>query len=290
MRDGSVRMNPGYLNPEIVSPAGPIDPEVGVLAIEGAAGGIIGAVGNYSLHYVGGPYGTTISADYFGAFGEALQRMAGGGFVAAMANGCCGDINNQNRLQPRDYTPPYPDYDVDRVGNAVAAECCKRWRQLTGRQEDVSLAVATDYPVWRRRTVAEEEQRMVAGGVNAVEQMALTWPAHAEAYAAERARMDELPRDTETMVQAMRIGDLAMVGLPGEFFVEYGLSIKRQSPFSRTMTVELANDWIGYVPTDRGLDEGGYETWLGSTSRVAKGSEQLFVDSALRCLNEVREG
>jgi len=281
-------MNPAIGSPELVRPTAGTDPEVALLVIETPEGEPIAAIANYSLHYVGGD-ATTISADYFGAFAEALQRMAGAEFVAIMANGCCGDINNQDRRNPRPAERPCPDYDVDRVGNALAAECYKRWRQLRDRQEDVTLAAAVDYPTYRRRTADEEEQRHVAGGVRAVDQIAQKWPAHAEAFAEERARMDLLPLEIETVVQAVRIGDMAMVGVPGEFFVEYGLNIKRRSPFRRTMTVELANDWIGYVPTDRGLDEGGYETWLASTSRVAKGAEDLFVDSALQCLNAVRE-
>ena len=289
MSNGQVMMNPPVGSPELVRPTAGTDPEVALLVIETPAGEPIAAIANYSLHYVGGD-GLTISADYFGAFAEALQRMAGSRFVAIMANGCCGDINNIDRLHPRDFERPYADYDVERVGNALAAECYKRWRQLDGRQGDVTLASAVDYPAYRRRTVAEEEERMVAGGVRAVDQIADKWPHYVEEFAKERARMDGLPLNIETVVQALRIGDMAMVGLPGEFFVEYGLEIKRRSPFSRTMTVELANDWIGYVPTDRGLEEGGYETWLASTSRVAKGAEELFITSALKCLEEVAQG
>ena len=289
MRDGQVMMNPPVGSPDLVRPSAGTDPEVALLVAETPDGAPIAAIANFSLHYVGGA-GLAISADYFGAFGEALQRMAGSEFIAIMANGCCGDINNVDRLHPRQFQRPYPDYDVDRVGNVLAAECYKRWRRLDGRQEDVTVASAVDHPAYRRRTVAEEQQRVVAGGVVAVDQVAQKWPDYAEEFAKERARMDTLPLDIETQVQALRIGDMAMVGLPGEFFVEYGLNIKRQSPFPRTMTIELANDWIGYVPTDRGLDEGSYETWLASTSRVAKGSEELFINSALRCLSEVAEG
>jgi len=71
--------------------------------------------------------------------------------------------------------------------------------------------------------------------------------------------------------------------------VEYGLAIKRQSPFARTMTIELANDWIGYVPTDQGLDEGGYETWLARSAKVAKGAEELFISTALECLARIAD-
>ncbi len=289
MADGSVMMNPPVASPELVRPAGPTDPEVALLVAETPDGESIAAIANFSLHYVGGA-GNVISADYFGAFGEALQRMAGAEFVAIMANGCCGDTNNIDRTRaPSGQPPSYPDANVDRVGNVLAAECWKRWAQIEAFADDVTVAAAVANPVYRRRTAAEEEARVVAGGQRAVEQIAAKWPQYVDAYANERRVTDTMPLEMETVVQALRIGDLAMVGFPGEFFVEYGLNTKRNSPFARTMTIELANDWIGYVPTDHGLDQGGYETWLATSARVAKGSEELFLNAASDCLARVAE-
>lgn len=288
LTDGSVMMNPPVASPELVRPAGPTDPEVALLVAKSLDGAPIAAIANFSLHYVGGA-GNVISADYFGAFGEALQRLAGDDFVAIMANGCCGDTNNIDRTQAPSGAPPaYPDANVDRVGNILAAECWKRWAQLRAWTSDVTVAAAIARPVYRRRTAAEEEQRIVAGGRRALEQIASTWPQCVDTYAAEREAVEKLPVEMETIVQALRIGDLAMVGFPGEFFVEYGLNTKRNSPCARTMTIELANDWIGYVPTDHGLDQGGYETWLARTAKVAKGTEGQFVAAALRTLAAVQ--
>ncbi|MEA3399644.1 MAG: hypothetical protein U9R79_00230 [Armatimonadota bacterium] len=286
MRDGQVRMNPPRGGDELVRPAGPTDPEVGLLVAETPDGEPIAAIANYSLHYVGGGRPGEISADYFAAFAEALQRMAGGEFVAIMANGCCGDTNNIDFTRPAE-PPPSPQYHRVRVGNALAAECWKAWRQLRERQaEEVTVAAASEYPIFRRRTLAEEQERVVAGGVNAIEQV---HQSRQELYAQERQEVETLPVEQETQVQAMRIGDVGMVGIPGETFVEYGLAIKRSSPFARTMTVELANDYLGYLPTDHALDQGGYETWLAISARAAKGTEETMVQAALRALRSVRE-
>ena len=61
-------------------------------------------------------------------------------------------------------------------------------------------------------------------------------------------------------VQAIRIGETAVVGIPGEYFVEYGLSIKEFSPFDQTFVVELANNAFGYIPTLDAFYPGTYET------------------------------
>ena len=138
MKDGAVQMNPGFENPDMLRPAGPTDPEIALLAIETLDGAPIAALANYSLHYVGGPYHDRISADYFGAFDRALQRLAGSDFVAIMANGCCGDINNCDFTRPApEY--PYPFYQAERVANVVASRTYGAWQQARDFSDEAVL-------------------------------------------------------------------------------------------------------------------------------------------------------
>ena len=88
----------------------------------------------------------------------------------------------------------------------------------------------------------------------------------------------------EVEVQVIALGnELAWVGLPGEVFVELGLAIKKNSPFKRTLLVELANGSIGYIPDRRSYAEGNYEP---ESARCAPGSGELLVDTALKLLKE----
>lgn len=290
MKDGSVRMNPGHENPDIVKPAGPTDPEVGVLAVMDEDGCPIAVVGSYSLHYVGGP-ANTISADYFGAFDRALQRMAGGDFVAIMLNGCCGDTNNHDFSQPAPESP-YPYYQVERVADVVAGEAFQAWRQIRDFEDSPTLAVANDFFIFRRREVSEKELGQA--------QQRLQEPPNPSdrrwMYANEVVAVDQMPLEQETQIQAMRMGDLGLVGLPGEIFVEIGLEIKERSPLARTLVGELANDWIGYIPTDRALQEGSYEdgtssyeTWTARSSRASKGTAPAMVESATKLLQQLAD-
>ena len=57
----------------------------------------------------------------------------------------------------------------------------------------------------------------------------------------------------------IRLGDVALVGLPGEMFCEFGMDIKRRSPARWTLVSELCGDEIGYVPTRESFAQGGYE-------------------------------
>jgi hypothetical protein len=107
-----------------------------------------------------------------------------------------------------------------------------------------------------------------------------------EAYkivAVHRIDGDKLPME----VQVFRLGDeLAVVGLPGEVFVELGLEIKRQSPFRTTLVIELCNDAPGYIPTRKAFSEGSYET---VNSRVERGGGEMLVETAVKLLKELKE-
>ena len=73
MKDGTVKMNPGANNPDIVETVGPTDPDIAALFVETVDGEPIAVLANYALHYVGAP-GHMISADYFGLFAEEIQK------------------------------------------------------------------------------------------------------------------------------------------------------------------------------------------------------------------------
>ncbi len=86
-------------------------------------------------------------------------------------------------------------------------------------------------------------------------------------------------------VQAFRLSDeVAVVGLPGEVFVEFGLAIKQASPFPVTLVIELCQDDVAYVPTRKAFAEGSYET---VNSRIAPGGGEAMTDAAIKLLNEL---
>ncbi len=86
-------------------------------------------------------------------------------------------------------------------------------------------------------------------------------------------------------VQVFRLSsDVAVVGLPGEVFVDLGLAIKRASPFATTLVIELCQDAPGYIPTKKAFAEGSYET---VNSRIAPGGGELMVEATVRLLKEL---
>jgi hypothetical protein len=287
-----VRMNPTPGDPGIIRPAGPVDPDVAVLAVQKArhaAGQPLAVYASYGLHYVGGNPGTDISADYFGVVADLLRERTGGArrdarqpFVAMLANACFGDINNIDVR--RRATPPYEYHQMFDVAGTVAGAIHTAWRDiryhdwvpLGVREETVDLAV--------RRPAAAEVQAAREVLQRAPQGPLRTLP---EIYARETVQLADWPARFSTPVQCMRIGDLAIVALPGEPFCETGQAIKARSPFRTTMLIGMANDYAGYLPTEEQHALGGYETWRAKSSFLEVRAAATLQDTALRLLAQL---
>ena len=282
MKDGTVRMNPGYHNPNIVRPAGPIDPELGVLRLVDLKGKTIALLANFALHYVGEGDNLAVSADYFGFFSQAIQRLLNERFIAMLANGCCGNVNNIDVHNPPTRKKPYEH--AKHVATLVAAEALRvselmtfsDWCLLAVNREILTIGV-------RQPTAQEleEAERLLAKPT--------TEFGRERVYAREILMLSRMEKEVQAEVQVIRMGDLALVALPGEVFVEIGLEIKKRSPFKTTFVVELANDWVGYVPTAQAFEEGDYETRLARSSKLAPEAAMQFTQSAVKLLHKLHD-
>ncbi len=112
-------------------------------------------------------------------------------------------------------------------------------------------------------------------------------PRLAQNYARNVVRAAEREESTLTVkLQAVRIGDLAVCGIPFETFAEIGLDLKDRSPFKQTMVIGLANGRHGYLPTPPQHRLGGYETWLG-TNVVQEDASVILTDNLLEMLADL---
>lgn len=264
-----VMMNPPVGSPHLVKPAGPVDPEIAVLSVTTADGKPLAVLANYSLHYVGGVPAGDVSADYFGVFAEQLTRLVGAdgpgdAFVAMLANGTSGDVNN---IDFRNQQPRLPPYErMTRVATRVAAVVFQALQAVEYHDSvpiDMAQRILT---LQTRRPTADQ-----LAWASAV--MARPADAPQQAHPRERIYAERVSQragvrpELDVVLQALRIGDLAIVTMPFEVFTEIGLELKATSPFAQTFTLSLANGTEGYLPTPAQHELGGYETWLG-TNRV----------------------
>jgi neutral ceramidase len=284
-KDGKTHMCWEGLDPEfVIEPLGPIDPQMTTLSID-QDGKPAAALVNFALHpaiLAGDNW--LYSADYPGYLAESLARLTGDDFITAFFNGCCGNIvhlNYADRTQGRGFEM------AQRVGYMLGVAACEaRTRAVPVEGNGIALSrekvrlkrlkISEDQRLWSEEVLRKAKEHPACGQVDGLpdEHYALTW---LQMYQNQEA-------DDFVEVNALRIGDLGIVTLPGEIFCEFGLQIKKQSPAKHTLVVELTNDAIGYLPTREAFEQGGYEPTTGSTYYEEGAGDELTA-SALRQLN-----
>ncbi|QDT91858.1 hypothetical protein [Gimesia algae] len=283
-----VKMNPGTSAAVLERPAGPVDPELMVLSIQNQKRKPLAILANYALHYVGGIPQRHASADYFGEFARLMpsRLRAGQDFVAMMSNGASGDINNIPFLVNR---PPREPFEQVRIVASKAADTAYfAYKKIDTYERDLTIdMLERRVDLKYRRPTAEDvtaAQKVLAlKDKNEIARL----PKKAVNYARKVVQAHEREEDSLTVtIQAIRIGEYAIVGIPFETLVEIGLEIKDRSPFARTMVIGLANGRHGYLPTPEQHRLGGYETWLG-TNVVQKDASVILTDNLLEMLAEL---
>jgi hypothetical protein len=282
MRDNTVSWNPRKLHPDIVRPAGPIDPEVGVVYFDTAQGKPVATYVNFALHpdTVGGE---GVSADYPGVIARLLGEYKGEEMVTVFANGCCGNINHRNIQWADSQKGPH---EARRIGTVLAGAVCKTFPTLKPVPAD-TLRVKAEVVKLPLAPITSEDVAKAREVVKQVKEPKTPFLDKVKAYQTlDVAAREDKPLEVE--VQVVALGDqVAWVSLPGEIFVELGLAIKKDSPFRHTLIAELANGSIGYIPDKAAYAQGNYEV---VSARCAEGSGEMLVETALRLLKELHAG
>jgi len=277
LREGVVPQGPEIGLEEWEEKASVVDPEVGVLYFEGTDGSPIATLVNFALHCdtVGGEL---FSAGYPYYLSRVLKRAKGEDMVVLFANGPCGDINHVDRRKPRKGFG-----EAERIGTILGGEALKVLANMEMRSS-ISLRASSRGLVLPRKTISKEE---IKAAKNALKRVPSDQDRREKFYAEDLLHLAGTEEEIGTEVQVVALGDAALVGLPGEVFVELGLEIKRRSPFGRTFVVELADDYVGYVPTREAFREGGYEVMTARTSKLAPGAGETMVEAALELLGRL---
>lgn len=304
MKDGSVVFNPMFLNPDIVRPVGIIDPEVNYLLFRDAStGSPYTSVASFALHLdivkeygavyqVSGPGSpNAVSADYPYWLEEFLREDYGRDFNSLFFQGACGDINHW------DFSKPGPqsghakarevgdslyrsikramNYAVDEIPKLEITSKTIDLPLQTFSEKDLEWAINLDTAELSGKSEEPDEREQF---LNSVRQRRILW-----LYEKNQNGINTMPVE----VQAIRLGDnTAIIALPGEIFVELGLTIKNHSPFENTFVISLANNTLAYVPNRKAFNHGGYEV---ENSRLARGSGEIMVETAIELLRMLKE-
>lgn len=287
MKNGQVYTHPGKGNPDVLSPAGPIDPEVGVIGVWDPNQKFLGCVVNYACHATTSPDG--ISANWICYLEQAIRGIMGENAVVVFMQGFCGDVTQVDNLSS--YAERPGEESARYVGGRIGAEAVKT---LVGMQKGTlsPLSAQSELLSLNHRIPDPERVKQCAE----IAQKKLEEVGHTEwIFAKEIVLLDALlskePK-AEAEIQAIQVGPAVFLSAPGEMFCQLGLDIKKQSKFSFTFPVELANGCVGYIPTPEALGEhgGGYETRLTSYSNLEVDAGTKMVEAAVTLANGMNPG
>jgi hypothetical protein len=276
MRDGTEVTHPGKKHPEIIAPAGPADPDVGVLAARAPDGRIIAVFVNFACHATVS-LGNGFSPDYIAPLRTAVRRHIGNprlpvGFLP----GACGDVTQVDNTRPgSEFGPAW----AVMMGEALAAEVIHTLGRIAFTPDGPLKAVRASVPIPLRsdEECARPGPRL---GLGSGPDADAVFAREREILKIERARNPLVQAE----VQALRIGDLALVANGAELFCQVGLNIKKASPFSQTWISTMTNQWIGYVPTASAYHAGGYEPRAARSSKLVAAAAQSLQESSLNAL------
>lgn len=295
-KDGTTHMcwekfEPGF----VIEPWGTIDPEVITLTFN-QDGKDIGVLTNFGCH------ATTLtgdnwlySADYPGYLTESIRKVKGSDFKSMFCNGCCGNVTQV------DYRIGFPSnyQECQRIGYILGVAALEAMKNAQPVATDV-IRVSRELVPLSRINISDEQLAWAEKIMKKVEKEGMP-PIQKDGlpdayYAKEWIEMRKVQDQVDSVeVMAIRIGDLAFTGLPGEIFQEFGKDIKSKSPCPNTIVTSLTNDERSYFPTEVSFTQGpegftpyitGYETTPGSTL-YEPGSGEKMAASAVSQLNHL---
>ncbi|HOL35457.1 MAG TPA: hypothetical protein PK303_01310 [bacterium] len=295
-RSGKVRMP--WFYPKVQKPLGPvdikyiegpIDPEIGVMCFQLENMRFHCGILHFTCHPVN-VFATdyyAISSDWPGAWVAELEKFFEAGCL--VANGCCGNVNPWPAFQP-DF---YPDHR--KMGKQLAEITEKIVTRLTvSNSENIAFkSKIIEIPFRIEPDITEkakkflEENPLPAIMKDHSERIAPEWFEAASIMSVEYARKRG---NFLYEIQAFRIGDFALLGLPGEPFVEGQLEIKTLSPFEFTFIAHATNHYVGYIPTSQALKRGGHESKFGYWSKLVPEALEIIVQQSIFLLNELYQG
>jgi neutral ceramidase len=254
-----------------VRPTGPFDPELPVLAFRDSDGKLKATIFNHSTHTIGALEPGKRSPGFYGLATQRIEAERGG--IACFLEGASGSTHNLT-LTGREA--------MERIGAAVEQALNKAEprpvTRLAAIKRPFTFRVRNFDEAQEDEAVSDYCRKYVPAAAN---QIITVFRNMRKQLAPQRGQ------ERETWLQALLIGDIAIVGVPAEFFTKLGLDIKNRSPLRYTYIAELANDWIGYLPDVDGHKLGGYQTWTGFHSYAEPGTGERIVEEVTAMLREL---
>jgi len=245
---------------------GPADPEFDVLALMGEDQKWKAVVYNFACH-AANTRDLSVSADFPGEVQKYVTKQVGYEVPSLFLCGAAGDIN--------------PIYSVKEevFGQKLGSEIVRGLAELQFIAKPALSLETREFPMAGRENPQLQEAEITRN-----------WPAQLEHYKKSFADMKQRAQaNYPYFITGIRIGDdFAIVTNANELFCGIAMSIKKQSPFKYTMTVQQTNGAHGYVPTAKAFEGGSYETWFGEHSYLTPRAGEIIEKESLEILKRLK--
>lgn len=296
MKDGKIRTNPGVGNPDILHPIGDVDERVNVLRFDRENDTVV--LVNFGNHpdVVGG---NLISSDWPGFLRRRVEKSLDN-VKCVFFNGAQGDVNHVDvKATDGDFNDMFNDFDdvargyghARHIGNVVAGAVLQVFDKVNYVDVDSLRYIQgiakmpSNMPTPEQLPLAIEYNRLHEEGRDDLipfEAMELT------TVVAEAARMVKLqdgPESFDMGLGALAIGNIALIGIPGEPFTGIGRGLKQAEGWTLVLPMCLTNGSDGYFPMKEAYDEGGYEA---RSSRFKAGVAEQIIAEGTALLDQLR--
>ena len=279
MASGEVVTNPPRRDPGIVKPEGPTDPRIGLVAFRHEDGSAV-LLANI-VNHADTTTGCLVSADWPGAFRRKLEGSAPGLSVVPLI-GTSGNINHFDPNGPDEQSGPET---ARRIGEGYAESVLAALETLSPQPSPVLRATHSTFVTGPREiepaelAAAREDAARYEfddGRTLTSEDLATRSPAALKYFADALLAVAEDRRNRELELHALRLGDVIILTVPGEPFVETGLKIKDEIALGRPTLIATLNQDIGYIPNRFNFGRGGYETTARCSPYSMETSDHLL--------------
>jgi len=254
---------------DAVRPTGPFDPQLPVLAFRDPQGGLQALLYNHSTHTIGTRRGAVRSPSFYGLAAQELEKELGG--IVCFLEGASGSTHNITGVATKEA--------IRRMKQAVTEALQQAQRRPVKRLVSVKRRFSYRVREFDEETEDGKVVTYVRKYAPSIADKTIT------IFRDMRRQLKPVQgQQRETWIQVVLIGDVAIVGVPAEYFTSLGADIKKRSPFRYTYIAELANDWIGYLPDREGHGLGGYQTWTGLHSYAEVGTGERMADEVIAML------
>lgn len=301
VRHAKTALQPAQLSASIVQaprllanrldPQGPMDDSLSIFKLQSMNGDLLGILVGYTGHpTLLGQDNLLYSSDYPHYLRQELQINLGASVPILFVNGAAGDVSSRFTRQASSFE------EANRVGTTLGQAAFRAIQKARPCFIERLTVISREVMMPMRKLPSLEEARQhfmqAESRLNYFREQGMQGPELRKVvteYFGSRSALkyaeQGAPAAIQARLQAIALGNIVLIGIPGELFVALGQRIKSSSPYEITMLVGYANDYIGYIPSRQAYEGEGYEV---RKTLLSPGAGEFLADAAVELIKEIR--